>query len=246
MEKEIIKQKLSEYIDITFDNHIHIGQYYNTYYNPYKIIRTLKRNNIKGCYFSSTTSCIKWNNDDEKRYYINHIDEEIKEALCEAKELSFDARPLYWVNPERHWSGDKLFDEDTIYNLLNNSYYKGFKIHTKIDKWDINTWNYDCLFNTICIYANDNNMPIFIHCGVDLQENPIRFKNYYSKYKEVNFILCHMKPFDIVVELMRKYNNIFTDTAFVNIDDISKLIDRGFADRILFGTDYPINNYYTL
>jgi len=43
--------------------------------------------------------------------------------------------------------------------------------------------------------------------------------------------------------MLKKYNNIYVDTAFVSIDTIRKIIADGFALRVILGSDFPITHY---
>jgi len=43
---------------------------------------------------------------------------------------------------------------------------------------------------------------------------------------------------------MKKHSNVWTDTAFMPIENIAKLCDEKLSNRILWGTDYPIPKYY--
>lgn len=39
---------------------------------------------------------------------------------------------------------------------------------------------------------------------------------------------------------MKRNSNIWADTAFTPIEDVKKLVEDDFSDRILWGTDFPI------
>ncbi len=43
---------------------------------------------------------------------------------------------------------------------------------------------------------------------------------------------------------MNLFQNVWADTAFVPIENVVKLCNEGFSDRILWGTDYPIPRYF--
>lgn len=46
-----------------FDHHTYIGQFYNAYYEPYTVIEAMSECGASGCWFSSTVSCLAWNNE---------------------------------------------------------------------------------------------------------------------------------------------------------------------------------------
>lgn len=53
--------------DSYFDTHVHFGQFEDVYYSPHTVIETLAAHNVKGAYLSSTTSCMAWNDENEKK-----------------------------------------------------------------------------------------------------------------------------------------------------------------------------------
>ena len=219
---------------ITADYHVHCGQYYETYYQPSTIIKSLYKNGIKEAWISSTTSCIEWTNLEEKEYLLKHIEEEITEAVFTAKKLGIELTPLYWVIPKRHFEGDK------ITMIMDNSLYKGFKIHPRIGDWNIANQ----LFEEICHYASNHNLPILIHTGTDNIDSPKRFETYFSKYKTVKFILAHCKDTKNIIKIFSNFNNVCGDTAFCPKESYEEIKLAGFKDRIQFGTDFPITHWF--
>jgi len=43
---------------------------------------------------------------------------------------------------------------------------------------------------------------------------------------------------------MKKYLNVWVDTAFMPTENIVMLCNERLSDRVLWGTDYPIPKYY--
>lgn len=231
-------------LDKTFDYHVHIGQFYEDYFEPHKVIETLSANGVKGCWVSSTTTCMYWANSTEKTYLKKHIKDELKEVLETAKRLKFDVKPFYWVNLDEYLQeiNKKECKLQDYFNIsINEIEYYGIKIHTRFNYWDINDENVIAVFNLVCEYANNHNMPILIHCGPDECDRPDRFENWFKIYPSVKFVLAHMRPVDKTIEMMTKYNNVWTDTAFAPDESVEKVYRNGLGERVLFGTDYPLN-----
>lgn len=84
-------------------------------------------------------------------------------------------------------------------------------------------------------------MPILIHCGPDECDRPDRFEKWFEEYKKVKFVLAHMRPVDTTIKMMKKYNNVWTDTAFAPDESVEKVFSEGLGERVLYGTDYPLN-----
>ena len=223
---------------ITSDYHVHCGQYFNNYYQPATIIKCLYNNGIRNVWLSSTTSCIEWSTQEEKEYLITHVEDEIEEAVSTANILGLNLTPLYWVVPKRHKNGESIED------IIGNSYYKGFKIHTKVGEWANDTPFIIQLFENICLCAQKHNFPILIHTGIDKEDSPKRFEQFFLKYRNVKFVLAHCKDTDAVIDIFSKYNNVYGDTSFCPKDSYNKICLMGFHNKMQIGTDFPITHFF--
>jgi predicted TIM-barrel fold metal-dependent hydrolase len=63
-------------------------------------------------------------------------------------------------------------------------------------------------------------------------------------YPYVKTILAHGRPIDQAYKIIRQYSNAHVDTAFMPIEDINFLIENGVKNKIIFGSDYPIDSYF--
>lgn len=239
-----------------FDYHTHIGQFYNAYYEPHTVIEVMSECGTSGCLFSSTTSCLAWNSEAEKKTIVSHIRDEVNEALETAERLGFNARALCWIIPQ--W----YFDGESVAAMANECCYSGFKIHTRSHNWDLQDIRICKLMDEICEYAvkqarittmigssantsrNKLTFPILIHCGEDDFENPRKFENWFAKFPEAQFVLAHSRPCGDTLAMLQKYKNVFCDTAFATTETVATICNAGFSDRILFGTDFPITHYW--
>lgn len=102
-------------------------------------------------------------------------------------------------------------------------------------------------------YANKMGLPILSHTGFSMNglvnENaePHYFSDIVDLYPRANFILAHAgyklnNP--SVVELLKK-DNVYADiSGFNNFDgnEMTMIFDAKYNHKILFGTDWPINN----
>lgn len=224
--------------NIASDYHVHCGQFNDVYYSPSLVIEILSKSHIAKAWISSTSSCIEWNTEDEKKEIIHLIESEINEAVNMAKSKNIDLTPLYWVLPKRYFEGE------SIESIMDGSLYKGFKVHPKLKDWNINNELIFNLFTEICEYADKNKMPILIHTGEDESHSPDRFEFFYNKYKNVSFVLAHCKNYHIVVNLFRKYSNLLGDTAFCPLKSYKKICKAGFKNRMHPGTDFPITHWF--
>jgi predicted TIM-barrel fold metal-dependent hydrolase len=213
------------------DSHIHIGQFREKYYDFNKVFDVvLGSGKIDKIVYSSTSSCI-----DNVEY--DFVFKEIEKV--QKKYSACTAMPLFWFIPDYIRHGIKI---ETAMNELD---YGGLKLHTYGNKWDFeNDDRHLEVLHKIFDYANRQNFPILIHTGESGSDRPSRFERFFGEYKNAKIILAHSRPADETIEMLRKYPNVFCDTAFVSKTSVDKVIKAGFADRILFGTDFPITHYF--
>lgn len=128
---------------------------------------------------------------------------------------------------------DKMF--------LSDIEWQGIKIHPEAH----NEWsNTKALTSRAINIAVKRKIPFMIHTGEDVVANAITFENYYAEYPQLQFILAHGKPFQQALNMLKKYNNITIDSAFMNAKDVNRFCKAGFPDKIIFGSDAPINKLF--
>lgn len=220
-----------------FDTHVHFGQFEDVYYSPHTVIETLAAHNVKGAYLSSTTSCMAWNNENEKEIIITHIKDEFEEAIQCARKLKFKLYPVYWIIPKRH------FENDTFFDIFSETLYQGLKIHPRAHDWNLKEEKICDLMDCACQFAKSRRIPIFIHTGYCEFERPEKFEEWYKNYPSVTFVLLHCKKTDSVRALFEKYANVLGDISFCTADMVDALIKAGFSERLYFGSDFPIMDY---
>lgn len=223
--------------DYRFDYHVHMGQFQNVYYNPYKVVDVLLSYGIEGAYVSSTTSCIQWITLQEKELVIEHIKAEIAELLLYSKEKNFDAKPMCWIIPQRYYDGE------TVDEMFSECNYYGFKIHPRAHNWDLDENVIVQLLSDICKIADREKVPILIHTGISEFEKPSKFEYWFKTFPNVKFILAHCRDVEETLELFSIYKNIYGDVAFSKPRDLRKIINSNYRNRLLFGTDFPITMY---
>ena len=189
--------------DSYFDTHVHFGQFEDVYYSPHTVIETLAAHNVKGAYLSSTTSCMAWNDENEKEIIITHIKDEFEEAILCAKKLKFKLYPVYWIIPKRH------FENDTFSDVFSETPYQGLKIHPRAHDWNLKNEKIRDLMDCACQFAESRKIPIFIHTGYCEFESPEKFEEWYKNYPSVTFILLHCKKTDSVKTLFERYTKAF-------------------------------------
>jgi predicted TIM-barrel fold metal-dependent hydrolase len=93
------------------------------------------------------------------------------------------------------------------------------------------------------------NLPILVHTAMDKYSSIIYLKVACERYPDVNFIAAHMElgtDHLYTIDALKKYHNLFCDTAWVDARTVKRLEKEGLADRVMFGTDNPIDGIDTL
>ena len=211
------------------DFHIHIGQYKEVYYKPVDILQIVTEAGVGRVMYSSTTSC----RDD---VHYKEVKREITEVI--AHYPSDSITPYLWYIPS--YIDEGLSAENAFQDLP----YGGIKLHPRVNHWGLRERKHiDCL-HELFGYANDHNLPILIHTGVDSFERPAFFKEFFAPHPNARVILAHCRPVADTLEMFRQYPNVYGDTAFLPEMDFRHICKAGYANRLLPGTDFPITHYF--
>lgn len=206
------------------DAHIHIGQFYDIYTSPAEMNSFLKDVGVEAVAFSSTTTC-------EENY--SKVLDEVTE-FCEL--FGRLCIPILWVTPSL------LKDSYLLEKFKCNVNWKCLKVHPQLSpkEWNAKSDNYTLVLEL----AKQLNVPILIHTGVVQNCHPLQLESLFRANRKQTFIMAHGRPFNEALYIMQKYDNVYVDTAFMLNENIVNLVELGLADRILWGTDYPIIKFY--
>lgn len=241
------------------DYHVHIGQYENVYYYADRVFGALKSAGVDEAWFSSTTSCIYCteseaaranpeiaaNAPDAQKLY-EAVRDEIRDALCAAAEIGIKARALYWVVPDIHFSQKACVSVKRVMEEKaadGSALYAGFKIHPRAQKWNLSDAKTAALAEEIFSYAEANNKRILIHCGTDKLDSPCLFEPLISRHPAALVQLAHSRPLDQTLYMLGRYHNLVCDSAMASPETVEKIKAAGFAGRLLYGSDFPINHW---
>jgi dihydroorotase len=129
----------------------------------------------------------------------------------------------------------------------------GIKIYTGYQKID------DAQIYKVLELANDNNLFVMIHAGFELNNidiyDPYNFEKYIVDFPDIKFIIAHLgyPCISNTLDMINKYENVYSDYSGIIDNESEKeyllsvvktnLKDFKHKDRLLFGTDYPIQTY---
>jgi len=123
---------------------------------------------------------------------------------------------------------------------------KGIKFHPIFQEFKIDEEKALKMFEKI-----GSKLPVLIHLGDKNSDaaSPVRLSNVMNMYPDIIFIGAHLGGYS-EWENAKKYlfgKNIYFDTSssvrFMKSKDAREMIRQHGADKILFGTDYPLSNH---
>lgn len=207
---------------VIHDSHIHVGQFRDLYSSPEEVFEFLDKIGVSRMAVSSIGTC---GGDPEVPIReVSKIVELGKERIV----------PVLWLNPE--W-----IESDALSRLLDCGIaWKCIKVHGYFSRWEDRP---ELLQRTIDL-AKKMNMPFLFHTGGRPESDAGSYLEVIRRNLDVRFILAHSRPVDQAIEVMKACPNAWADTAFTPVEDVAEMIKCGFADRILWGTDYPLHNVF--
>lgn len=201
------------------DFHIHVGQFNDKYFSPENVLAFL---DSVGVYtFAVSSSSICGCDFEQALYDMDHI-----VALSHGRAL-----PVLWLIPG-------MFVNDTLNTFLESGIsWKCVKVHG-FHNWTNNDFN-----NAISV-AQDLGVPFMMHTGGQKCCDAGQYYSICKRYPGQQFVLAHSRPCEEAIDVMKKCENVWADTAFTQIDDIVSIVKAGLEDRLMWGSDYPIPELY--
>ncbi len=234
------------------DYHVHIGQYFEIYHQAQDVFAALKAAGFSEAWFSSTSSeiycktspdvlCGKCSVPQEDlpsaKGLYDFLHDEMKCALQTAAEVEIKAHALCWIVPELYWENPDFYIEDAFSKVD----YEGFKIHPWAQNWNLSDKKIYNLADRVFSYAENHGLKILIHTGESENDLPNLFEDFFARYPKAKVQLAHAKHLELTLKMLKKYPNLTCDSAFAPKENLEKIQQAGFANRILFGSDYPMN-----
>lgn len=207
------------------DAHVHVG-YYNCrksgsveYYSPRRVIGVLNRCGTDEFIVSSTSA--------QASPVVGDLIEEAEEIKRQA---GARAHIFDWVT----W---RFFQQDRKLVSCVDGLYEGIKLHEQESHWIEH--HYEDLLNVLDI-ANERHLPVQFHCGPDAHCSPSRLMGIAQLYPNVRFNFAHCRPMDEMASVIARCDNVWTDTAYMALEDFEVLPQYNWRNRLMFGTDIPV------
>lgn len=216
-----------------FDAHAHIGQFYSMHTSPTALVGYYDSVGVDGFAVSSTTICeAEWGEERAKEVY-RIVLHDMKE-LCSI--VAGRVSPVLWIVPQ-------MFDDGGLQLFMNSGIdWRCLKIHPQLNKdgWLPDGENMQRLTEI----AHATELPILIHTAYNDNCNTAIYKDYILQHPDIKVVLAHGRPTAEAIEVLRCCPNAYIDTAFMATADVALCCEAGLADRVIFGTDYPIPRHF--
>jgi len=204
------------------DSHVHVGKWSDGFhFTPADVSNNLSKLGLRKWAVSSTST----------------VDEDYEQVKSEFNALLVSSPeqvvPLLWVTPE-------MVNRSEDFSLYSDIPFRGFKIHRYANEWDLTGRQIKTLMGA----ARLKRIPVLIHTGWTPESEAGNFGGICNEFEDVRIILAHGRPLDQTIKVMGDNANIYVDTAYMTEEDIGELSQTLGNDRILFGTDFPLDEYF--
>jgi predicted TIM-barrel fold metal-dependent hydrolase len=155
--------------------------------------------------------------------------------------LMREAREMKRLAGERahvfFWLTGRLYDEDSTMTWFDTGLFEGIKLHEGETSWM--KQRKDDL-RRVLSFAEEKGLPVMIHAGEDVGCRPLELAEIAHEFPSVHFNFAHCRPMDEMAKVIADCPNVWTDTAYMSLEDFSTLHDYDWHGRLMFGTDLPV------
>lgn len=221
--------------EIIVDTHTHIGYWPN--------LKTAENNLVASCQdFNISFALVSFDGSEflhERGRLINQI-EASKKCLKFINDNEHFGM-LIWIRPHL----EKNYQDVDNFIAKHRDKIYGLKFHPFLSRMRINDQRLYPYFDI----AKKYNLPILVHTASDQYSNIKYLVRAAKSFKELNFVAAHLELQTDNLEALKALKdneNIYGDTAWVNMNSLIEAKNLGVLNKIMFGSDNPIDGYETL
>lgn len=224
------------------DSHVHLGKMLNFDMNLKTLIQSMDKFKIDFSLVSSIEAT-EFNHDMKEILKEDQISQvQANQKLIDiVKQYPDRIGALLWAKPNLE-SCDKDF-EDLVIN--NRDYIYGLKFHPFHSNLPFDHEKYEPYFRL----AERYDLVVVTHTASSYESSPKLVYEVAKKYPKINFVMVHMglgTDNQEAIKLISKLPNLYGDSTWVSKESILEAIDICGIDKILFGSDNPIDGINTL
>ncbi|MCR4561653.1 MAG: amidohydrolase family protein [Bacilli bacterium] len=220
------------------DAHVHIMSVPSLKKSEEIVLESMRTHGINFCLMSNA-DCGEYQEFPANRKVSQY--KGLQEALHFARNHKGKIGVLVWINPH-----NEVLDEKFKALIRNNrSLIYGLKIHP----WDSRIKVTSHKLKPYLDFAKEEGFPVLIHTAAD-EYSDIKYVGKIAKiYPEVKFIAAHLQLCSdnlASLEVLKENPNVYGDTAWVNMEFAKRVLREIGNDRVMFGTDNPVDGIETL
>ena len=219
------------------DTHVHIGKTLNFNMKESEVLYSMQKYGIDFSLVSNIESAECDHKQRKLPFFLqkSQIKSNIK-AINFAVKYPDKIGAMVWIKPNL-----EKCDEDFIKLVRDNrDVIYGMKIHpfhSAVAPDDERLEPYYKL-------AKELRLPVVSHTGGCEQASSIHLYNVAKKHPEINFVMVHMDlgtDNSQAIQLLGELPNLYGDTTWVSVNSTLKAIKLYGSEKILFGSDNPID-----
>ncbi len=232
------KNKSSIQPKYIIDSHSHYGFWPTLKKCENNLITSINEHNISFSLISFDGTEFKENSNFSK---IVSTIEGCKKLLNLIKKYPNTFGMLIWIRP----FSEKNVAEIEYFIKNHKEKIYGLKFHPYLSHLRISDKKVTSFFDI----ATKFNLPILVHTANDKYSQLKYLIRVCKKYPSINFIAAHCvleTDHKEILIALKENPNLYCDTAWVDIHFIKILKENNLMDRVIFGTDNPIDGVNTL
>lgn len=135
------------------------------------------------------------------------------------------------------WLAGRFYDDDPKLSALDSGLWDGVKLHELETPW-VKERPRD--LDRILDQLEERGLPVQFHTGEDKGCYPHELLPFVTRHPRLKVDFAHCRPYQETINCLKECPNLFTDTAFMPPEYYPELVAAGVDDRVMFGTDLPI------
>ncbi|MDD5885846.1 MAG: TatD family hydrolase [Erysipelotrichaceae bacterium] len=223
------------------DSHAHIAHWPTLKESESQLLRSMKEKDIAFSLISDC-DCSEYPSLDQYKPHPVTALEGLKHCLTLANKFPTHIGVLVWINPHH----ERLTPELIRCIHENNRFIYGYKFHP----WESQMRITHPRLTPYLRFISLEKKPLLVHTAKD-RYSSIRYLGMAaSRFPRIHFVAAHLElctdDKDEAIRVLKTHPNIDADTAWVKMSDAKRVIDEVGPNRILFGTDNPVDGEKTL
>lgn len=218
------------------DSHVHLASWPTIKSCKAKITYSMRKYGIDYALISHADAS-EFNDDDTLRLPEKSTLQCLKEVIEYVKESPKTRGAALWFRPVRE-NGPS--EELKAYVDANIQYIKAFKYHPWESKLPVSSPKLKPWLE----WERSLNLPLIVHTAADKYSDVAFLEKAAKKYPDLKFVAAHIQlcsDNEKGVEILMRNPNIYGDTAWVRMEVTDFLLRNCSPDKVMFGTDNPID-----